>query len=368
MPNIFSELRFHRRFRKQVSGAARALPSHRAAVTAVAAGDRFPRETQCSAPLASRLPLALLLAMGAAVLTGCGRSAEEKNVTQVAAKVNRDEITVHQINQALTRLGSIPESQQKQAQQQVLERLIDQQLLIQQAVQRKLDRDPRVLGAIEAAKRQLLAQAYLEQAGKAGLSVTPHDVEEFYAQNLGLFQHRRIYRLREIGLSAPPEFKAQLRAELDRLDKLKDKSKVIPELANWLQSQNVKFTMNTTTQATEMLPSEVIDRIQKLKDGDLLLLPRGNTFVVSQIERSEPAPLTREQAAHDIEQFLESRKKAEFSSQEVKRLRAAATVEYIGEFASKEAAAPAAASAPAALPAVPATPATSPQGVAGLAK
>jgi len=368
MPNTFSDLQLRSGFHKRVGSAVRALSSRNAGVTDFAGGERCLRKVQHSAVLPRTPSLALVLAVGTVVLLGCSRNAEERNVTQVAAKVNRDEITVHQINQTLSRLGSVPESQQKQAQQQVLERLIDQQLLVQQAMQRKLDRDPRVLGAIEASKRQLLAQAYLEQAAQPGLTVTPHDVEEFYSQNLDLFQHRRIYRLREIGLSAPPEFKAQLKAELDRLDKLKDKSKVIPELANWLQSQNVKFTTNTTTQATEMLPSEVIERIQRLKDGDLLLLPRGSTFVVSQIERSEPAPLTREQAAHDIEQFLESRKKAEFSSQEVKRLRAAATVEYIGEFASKETAATGAAAAPAASPAVPETPATSPQGVAGLTK
>lgn len=316
----------------------------------------------------SALPAALVLAIATVALSGCGHNAEDKNATQVVAKVNRDEITVHQINQAMSKVGSIPEGQQKQAQQQVLERLIDQQLLVQQAVEKKLDRDPRVVGAVEAAKRHLLAQAYLEQLAQAAPNTSPRDVEEFYSQHLELFQQRRLYRLREIGVSAPPEFKPKLKAELERLDKLSDKSKIMPELANWLQSQSVKFTTNATTQATEMLPSEVIPRIQTMKDGDLLLLPRGASFVVSQIEHSQPAPLTEEQAAPDIEQFLQNRRRAEFSTQAVKRLRAAAKVEYLGEFAIKEGAVEPTASAAPEPQGPPAMPASSHKGVAGLTK
>jgi len=295
--------------------------------------------------------LALLL-----VLQGCAPRGDDKAAAQVAAKVNGDEITLQQVSQALPRTGNIPEGQQKQAQHQVLERLIDQQLLVQQAVQKKLDQDPRVKSALEAAKRQVLAQAYLEQVVQGAPKATPEQVKAFYSEHPELFQDRRIYRFKELIIAAPEGFQSTLRAELDRLDKQPDKSKTMMQLAKWLQARNVKFQANITTQTAEQLPMEIVARIHRMKDGDLLIMPRGGAISVSQLDKSQNAPLTEEQSGPYIEQFLMNRKRMDLSTDEVKRLRAAAKIQYIGDFApgpgrgEEKSAAPAAQVAPGAQP------------------
>ena len=80
----------------------------------------------------------ILPLMIAALAAGCGDKKEEaatdeKAPTQVAAKVNDTEITVHQVNFALQRIPNLDKDQSKAASLQVVRSLVDQELLVQKA-------------------------------------------------------------------------------------------------------------------------------------------------------------------------------------------------------------------------------------------
>ena len=106
--------------------------------------------------------LGLLALMAAvALLAGCGDK-KEKGASQTAAKVNKAEVTVHQINFVLQQQRGLRPEQADAASKQILERLIDQELALQKADDLKIDRDPRVVQQLEAAKREIIARAYLE--------------------------------------------------------------------------------------------------------------------------------------------------------------------------------------------------------------
>ena len=121
------------------------------------------------APLKTRLLTIAAVAALALVLAACGKKDEAKVATQVAAKVGSEEISVHQINQVLARTNTANATpQQAQAvRREVLEKLIDQQVAVDQATEQKMHRSPDVVAQIEAARREVLARAYIQQLASA---------------------------------------------------------------------------------------------------------------------------------------------------------------------------------------------------------
>ena len=259
-------------------------------------------------------------------IVGCGKS-DKKVSTQVAAKVNGDEISVHQVNYALQRLGNVPENQAKAASSQLLDKLIDEQLLIQKAIDQKLDREPRVVQTIEATKRQILAQAYLEKTMAQAAKSSDVEIKEFYAKRPDLFGERRMYRFNEVSFRAPPEF-------LTKLDAQVKASKSITEVTSWLGQEKIQFNVSSATKAAEQLPLDVLPSLHKMKDGGMEIVVNQNktNYLVIQLAASQNAPLDEKAAQPYIEQFLQNRKRGEVAENELKQLRAAAKIEYQGSF------------------------------------
>jgi EpsD family peptidyl-prolyl cis-trans isomerase len=257
-----------------------------------------------------RILLALLLVLPAA----CERAAADRPATQLAARVNGTEISVDRLRAASPAAAA-----------QALEKIIDRELLVQKALAAKLDRDPLVVHSVESARRQLLAQAYLERAASAAGGGTREEVHAFYAENPALFAERRVYRLRSLAVSAPAEMIDVLRAEAA-------KARELDQVAAWLRSRNAKYSGEVLTQPAEQLPLSFLPQLARMKAGELAVFATPSGASVIQLVHAEEAPLTESQAEPLIEQFLAGRRRLELAAAEVKRLREAATIEYVGEF------------------------------------
>lgn len=296
---------------------------------------------------------AALAAVGIVALAGCGE--DKKAATQVAARVNKEEISIHQINSVLSQSGNLPPEQAKLASRQVLDRLVDQELLVQKAAEKKLDREPKTMKAIEAARRDILARSYMESAAAAVSKPTAAEVGEFYGKRPELFSERRVYKFQELTIGANP---AEVLPKLKELGKAKN----LEEVAAWLKSQNIPFGGgDVTTKAAEQLPLELLPRFHQLKDGQMAAVPSQAGVIVIQLVASRSEPLDQKAATPFIEQFLMNQKKVETSNRELKQLREQAKIEYLGEFAKAETpakgdAAPAAPPAPAAAAPAPTAP------------
>jgi len=286
----------------------------------------------------SALATALAAALSLAMLAGCG-SKREATASQTAAKVNKDEVTVHQINHVLQQQRNLKSEQAEAAGRQILERLIDQQLALQRADDMKLDRDPRVVQQLEAARRDIIARAYMEKVGEGAVKPTPEEVEKYYGDKPALFKERRIYNIQELAIEASADQVAGLRSQLAQ-------AKTFGDFIEYLKAQGLRHVSNQATRAAEQLPLQSLDTFARMKDGQALLTPTptGANVIVLAGSRSQPIPL--EQARPAIEQFLLNERKRKLMEEDVKAMRAAAKIEYVGKFAAAAGNTDAAAAAP----------------------
>jgi EpsD family peptidyl-prolyl cis-trans isomerase len=303
--------------------------------------------------LHSRTLSCLTLTAALLVLTACGKG-EGKPATQVAAKVNKEEISVHQINYVLSHSGAaVPADQAKQASRQVLEKLIDQELLVKKALDDKLDRDPNIMQALENSRRQILAQAYLEKVSSAASKPSADEIRTYFGKHPELFAERKIYRLQTLEIKLDQGLTDELKGELA-------KRKTMNDVVAWAKDKNLLYRGDVVVKSAEQLPMPMLPRLNEMKDGQIGLIPEANAVSVIQLLASQAQPVDEKNATPLIEQFLLNQRRTELAQNEIKQLRGAASIELVGEFAAAEKTQPAekqsAAEAPASTPAAAAAP------------
>ncbi len=291
---------------------------------------------------AMRGVLTVTVIVSAVALAACG--AKKDKATQVAAKVNKEEISVHQINFVLSQAQGIKPEQRDAASKVVLERLIDQELAYQKAQEQKLDRDPNVLQAVEAAKRQIVVQNYMTKVASAAKQPTDVEIKQYYDSKPALFSERRIYSIQELAAEVKPDQAAALKAKLLG-------AKNLQEIVATLQADGVHYNANQAVRTAEQLPLTQLDAIHQMKDGQISVeeIPSGLHVVI--LAASESKPVALDQAKPFIEQFLLNERRRQLIDGEGKSLRNAAKIEYVGNFAKNPGAA--ASGVEAAVPALP---------------
>ncbi|MYN29084.1 peptidyl-prolyl cis-trans isomerase, EpsD family [Duganella sp. CY42W] len=272
------------------------------------------------------------------LLAACGPK-QKSEPGQAMASVNGEEITAMQLAEEMQR-ANVPAAQQAAAKKQLLESLIDRQVLQNAAVADKADRDPKVVQAIERAKAQIIAQAYLQKKVGTPSPPTKAEVADYYHKHPEFFAQRKQIAMNQLVF-----------ASADMSDKAKaviDNAKSLDEVAAWFKDNNVKFAPAQITRATTDLPPDLSSRLLSMKAGQLFLIKEGERSLLNTVADVKDAPVTLETAGPQIEQYLMNSKSKEAATAEIARLRAAAKIDYLNkEVAGEPKPAPAAA-APAA--------------------
>ncbi len=292
--------------------------------------------------------LTLSVAMAVLVLAGCDKE-EKKDATQVIAKVGDAEVTVHQLNHALSRLQGIKPEQAELARQKLAKSLVDQQVLVNAAMADKLDRDPNVLMDIEGAKREILAKAYMARHLTAG-KPAEGEVKAYYEQHPDLFAQRKVYDLLVIRLQNVD------RDKLAEIGKRADAGASLVELQAFLSEQGFATSVASEQKGAEHLPLEALPKFAQLSAKKVLVLSAGSNVALYEVVNSKAESVPVERAKPFIEAYLGNKSRAAQAEKLFADLKQKASIQYQGDFAklaqtdaAKPAAAPAA--APAAKPA-----------------
>ena len=278
------------------------------------------------------------LLLTAALLAGCSKS-KTADETQIAAKVNKDEISVHQVQYALQRQPRLAAAQPQTAARRVLDSLIEQELAAQAARSDGLETDPAVVQAMEAAKREVLARAFQDRLAAKAVSASTDEVDRYYDSKPALFSERRLYTLQEFAMEVTEEDGPRIQAALKN-------AKSVEEIGEALSKAGIRYRSRQFAQAAEEMPMVLLEALAKLPVGQSMLTLQPGGARVHVILQAQAAPMNRNFSRSAIEAYLLGERKRELVAREMKTLRERAQIVYQGTFAQAAVAASAAASAP----------------------
>lgn len=292
-----------------------------------------------SALLVSKGALCGALILVLATLGACGDKAAQKKPGQALASVNGEEVTVLQLNEEMQRAGVAP-AQQDSASKQLLQVLIDRQLLQEAAVRESLDRDPKVMQAIDRARSLIVAQAYLQKRIGNVARPTPGEVEDYFNKHPEFFANRKQFSMNELVIAAA-DLTPDVRSAADG-------AKSLEEVAVWFDAHKIKYGRNQVTRSTTDVPPAMASKLLGMPKGQLFVVKDSARAMFIAVAEVKEAPVGLPVAGAQIEQFLMKKKNQEMASAELQRLRGNARIEYLNKSLvpdAKAGAAPAAAGA-----------------------
>jgi EpsD family peptidyl-prolyl cis-trans isomerase len=292
----------------------------------------------------SGFALSMTLFCVAALVTGCGRKTAD--TSPVVAKVNNEDITQAQLDFARTQIAAAHPGASAPENAQVLQGLVEQRLASQKAEKDRLDRNPVILQALEATRKDALARIYVERLTDKVPKPTADEIKQYYDGHPANFSQRNVYMIQKVDAKVAPDQAAALAASAQAATSAAD-------VVDLLKAKASAINVAQTPQPAESL-GPLLPKMSAMKIGQTIAITQAQGLTALTLVGMQPQPVTLQQARASIEQVLWNQRKREALQAESKTLRAAARIEYLGKFAPGAVSAPATAAAdavpPAALP------------------
>lgn len=197
---------------------------------------------------------------------GCGSSQTDLSKSgQVLAKVGDKEITTSYFDR---QIANLPESAkqfvtQGQGKKAMLEGMVNREIIFNEAIKKKLDKDAELQRKVEDMKRELLVTTYLQNEVISKIKVDDKDVRDFYDQNPGEFKNREEIRISQIVVADEKKAKEVI----EKLSNRRDFGDLAAEISTDKPSAARKGDVGFFTHGR--LPQEIRDSVFKLKVGEV---------------------------------------------------------------------------------------------------
>ncbi|PPD12394.1 EpsD family peptidyl-prolyl cis-trans isomerase [Methylophilus sp.] len=254
------------------------------------------------------------------LISGCSDSDGVLKTGQVIAKVNGDEITVHQVNTEIKRM-QVPVVNPQLVAKNVLTSLIDRQLLVQEAIKLNLDRTPEVVQLVDTARAQIYAQAYLARKVSALSIASDSEVSTFINEHPEVFSRRKVFTTEDFIFANDTK-----KIDFEVLQTLVTN---VEQLKEWLKTNQISYEIAEENIPTEAMPKEIMPLIDQIKVGDLLFMHDDIKVVVRSVINISDVPLQPVQAKNMATKAVNERKRQQMILDEVQRLKKLAKIQIL---------------------------------------
>jgi EpsD family peptidyl-prolyl cis-trans isomerase len=230
-------------------------------------------------------------------LVACGKKDQPvASNSQVVAHVGTEVVTIQELDNEL-RWANIPVNKQNDPDniKKVLSDLVLRKYLLQQALNSKLDREPRVLLDVLRSREQVLASASLTRKATAA-SAGKADVDDYIAKNPLKFSGRKFLTIEEIVFRLGPDSQSVIDTNKD--------AKTLDEIDQQLTSAGLPHGRQLGVLNSGEVPQDFLATMEAKKADDVLFIRSGPNGLFFKIKGEESRPLEGEAAADLARQLL----------------------------------------------------------------
>ena len=260
----------------------------------------------------------------AAVIALAVSSCQKKASGQTVAVVNNQEITTSELNAALAADPTTSGLEAKQARQAELQKLIDRELLVQQAKSDGIDKSPEFLNRLRMTTDELLINMLMSRKINTSQLPSGTEIKSFETSHPQMFANREIWSLSQIIYPTPKN--SAVIAKLAA-------SKSLDEVAQILTSSGIQFTRSTKKIDTAVLPDSIYAQLAHLPAGMPFIAPGPNKAAANVITDRQPNPTAADQAQALAVNAMRREQMNKLVQNQVKSLRATAKITYQPGFA-----------------------------------